>query len=51
MYIPRPCAYVSVNMTSVDYYYGQWEKMYDMKVQGGYDQYVVQMAGNYKIMF
>ena len=22
MYIPRPCAYVSINMTQLDYFYG-----------------------------
>lgn len=51
MYIPRPCAYVSVNMTQLDYFYGQWEKMYDMKLSSGADQYVVHMGSNYRIMF
>ena len=35
MYIPKPCAHVSLNMTQMDYFYGQWEEMYDMKYSAG----------------
>jgi hypothetical protein len=31
MYIPRPCAHRSVNLTQMDYFYGQWAKTYDMR--------------------
>ena len=32
-YIPRPCATRSVNMTQMDYFYGQWSKTYDMRAE------------------
>lgn len=33
MIIPRPCAFKSDNLTSVDYYRGQNEKQYEIAVQ------------------
>lgn len=51
MYVPKPCAYVSVNMTQMDYFYGQWEEMYDMKLSEGANRYMVQMGENYKLLF
>lgn len=31
MYIPKPCAASSVNLTSLDYFYGQFYSSYDIK--------------------
>lgn len=33
MYIPRPCALRSVNLTQMDYFYGQWASSYDMRIE------------------
>lgn len=29
--VPKPCAYVSVNLTQFDYFYGQWIEEYNIK--------------------
>ena len=51
MYIPKPCGYISLNMTQMDYFYGQWEELYNMKLSAGANQYLLQMGGNYKLLF
>jgi hypothetical protein len=33
MYIPRPCATRSVNLTAMEYYYGQWADTYDIRIE------------------
>lgn len=35
----------------MDYFYGQWEEMYDMKLSEGANRYMVQMGENYKLLF
>jgi hypothetical protein len=43
MFIPKPCAYTSKNLTQFDYFYGQWVEEYNMKLQSA-DKIVSQMG-------
>jgi hypothetical protein len=51
MYIPRACAYISQNMTSANYYYGQWASEYDLKSSSGANMVAAQMGSNYEFIF
>lgn len=43
MVIPRPCAAQSMNMTQMDYFYGQRAKSYNMRNEPSYKQRAVQI--------
>lgn len=52
MQIPKPCAYISLNLTQEDYFYGQWTDEYDMKDSiNGADKVVSQMGSSYEYVF
>lgn len=50
MYIPRPCAAKSVNLTQMDYFYGQWAKSYDIRKESK-DKVLVAMNPEQEFIF
>jgi hypothetical protein len=50
MYMPKPCGYISQNLTQLDYFYGQWTKEYNINDNNG-GANVAQMGTNYEYVF
>lgn len=50
MYVPRPCAQNSVNLTQMDYFYGQRVKSYDIRKENR-DKILAKMDSEREIVF
>jgi hypothetical protein len=50
MYMPKPCGYISQNLTQLDYFYGQWTKEYSINDNNG-GANVAQMGTSYEYVF
>lgn len=51
MIIPKPCAYRSANLTSVQYYRGQNPKQYDISEQNSQGNIVTQMSTSSNLIY
>jgi len=50
MYVPRPCAQNSVNLTQMDYFYGQRVKSYDIRKENR-DKIFAKMDNERELVF